>query len=193
MRVDISEEPMTALAEYANIHIAFEVNRVLDIAVPDNRIPDIVLTERKLDVPYMKDYDAIEGEGPANSPNRFDTSNWGLFIARIDGRMVGGAAVAFKTPGLIMLEDREDLALLWDIRIVPEARGQGIGTAFFKSAEAWAAMKGCTRLKVETQNINVPACRFYARQGCVIEAIDGFAYPKFPDEIQMLWCKDLSR
>jgi hypothetical protein len=51
--------------------------------------------------------------------------------------------------------------------------------------------KGCFRLKVETQNINVPACRFYVKQGCVLGAIHRFAYPEFPDEAQLLWYKDL--
>ena len=36
------------------------------------------------------------------------------------------------------------------------------------------------RSKVVTQNINVPACRFYMKQGCVPGAIDRFAYPDFP-------------
>jgi hypothetical protein len=49
----------------------------------------------------------------------------------------------------------------------------------------------CRQLKVETQNINVPACRFYARQGCVLGVIDRFAYPTLPDEVQLLWYKDL--
>jgi len=61
----------------------------------------------------------------------------------------------------------------------------------FKAAEAWSMAKGCRQLKVETQNINVPACRFYAKQGCVLRAIHPHAYPEFPDEVQLLWYKDL--
>ena len=58
-------------------------------------------------------------------------------------------------------------------------------------AEAWARACGATWLKVETQNVNVPACRFYARQGCVLGAVDRFAYPALPDEVRLLWCKHL--
>ena len=47
------------------------------------------------------------------------------------------------------------------------------------------------RLKVETQNINVPACRFYEAQGCILRAIDRCAYPQLPNEVRMLWYKDL--
>jgi ribosomal protein S18 acetylase RimI-like enzyme len=118
-------------------------------------------------------------------------SNWVLFAARAEGRRVGGAAVAFRTPGLTLLEGREDLAILWDIRVLPEARGQGVGSALFREAEEWARAKGCRHLEVETQNINVGACRFYARHECVLRAVNPRAYPEFPDEDQMLWYKDL--
>ena len=47
-------------------------------------------------------------------------------------------------------------------------------------------------MEVETQNINVSACRFYARQGCVLSAVNRFAYPELPDEVQLIWRKDLS-
>ena len=119
-------------------------------------------------------------------------SNWGVFAARVEGRRVGGAVVAFNTPGMIMLEGRDDLAVLWDIRVCPEARGRGVGSALFCAAEAWAKARGCRQLKVETQNINVAACRLYEHQGCMLTAIDRFAYPELPDEIQLLWYKVLA-
>src|SRR5262249_41079941 len=138
-----------------------------------------------------KDYDAIGGEQPQLWASRFNMSSWGVFKAEVEERRVGGAVVAFDTPDFTMLEGRNDLAVLWDIRVSPEARGQGIGAALFRAAEAWAKVKGCRQLKIETQNINVPACRFYARQGCVLKAINRRAYVKLPDEVQMLWYKDL--
>jgi GNAT superfamily N-acetyltransferase len=193
MRFEVSEEPTSVLEEYASIPIAFEVGLVFDIADPRNGLGEFVLTERILDVPYVKDYDAIDGGNPAQWAGRFDMSNWGLFVARVEGRSVGGAVVAFDTPGLIMLERRGDLAALWDIRVSPEHRGRGVGSALFRAAEAWARARGCKQLKVETQSINVPACKFYSRQGCVLGAVDRFAYPELPDESQLLWYKDLTR
>ena len=92
-----------------------------------------------------------------------------------------------------MLEGRDDLAVLWDIRVSPEARGQGIGAALFRAAEEWAKARSCRRLKVETQNINVQACRFYARQGCVLATVDRSAYPELPREIKLIWNKVLSQ
>jgi ribosomal protein S18 acetylase RimI-like enzyme len=82
--------------------------------------------------------------------------------------------------------------VLWDIRVVPERRGHGIGTALFRAAEAFAAARGCRELKVETQNVNVPACRFYQRHGCVLRTVNRFAYPALPDEVQLIWTKSLT-
>jgi GNAT superfamily N-acetyltransferase len=190
MTIEVREEPVTALVEYARVPISFQVLRMLDVTPIDGGFGGFTLSERAVAVPYVKDYDADDA-GPARWPERFDLSNWGLLVARIDGRLVGGAAVAFDTPGLMMLEGRRDLAVLWDIRVAPEVRGQGVGAALFHAAEAWAAARGCQQLKVETQNINLPACRFYARQGCVLGAIHRFAYPELPHEVQLLWYRDL--
>ena len=191
MRIEVAEEPVSALAEYAIVPITFEVRRVLDVTAPANVLGGLVLSERVLDVPYVKDYDAVAGAHPAEWVRFFDVSNWGLFAAYVGGQRVGGAVVVFRTAGLDMLEGRGDLAVLWDIRVSPEARGNGVGAALFRAAEAWATARGCRQLKVETQNVNVPACRFYLRQGCVLGAIHRFAYPELPGEIQLLWYKDL--
>ncbi|HEV7588223.1 MAG TPA: GNAT family N-acetyltransferase, partial [Longimicrobium sp.] len=156
MSVEITEEPAAVLAEFARIPISFEVRSILDVAGPDEG-GGFILTERSLPEPYVKDYDAISGEGPARWAHRFDVSNWGFLSARVEGRRVGAAVVAFDTPGVTMLEGRRDLAVLWDLRVAPDARGQGVGSALFRAAEAWAGARGCTEMKIETQNINVPA------------------------------------
>jgi GNAT superfamily N-acetyltransferase len=190
MRVEVSKENVTDLEDYARIRMSFEVRQVLDVAVLENGLGGFSLSERKLEAPYLKDYDEIEN--PLQWQFSFDMSNWGFFVARSEGSRVGGAVVAFDTPGMAMLEDRKDLAVLWDIRVAAEARGKGVGALLFSAAEEWAGERACQRLKVETQNINVPACRFYAKQGCVLGAIHRFAYPNFPNETQLLWYKDLA-
>jgi GNAT superfamily N-acetyltransferase len=143
-----------------------------------------------VEVPWVKDYDAIKGEGPTRWPKRFDVANWGLLAAHDAGHRVGGAVLAFNTAGVNLLEGRADVAVLWDIRVRPEVRAAGIGTALFRAAEVWARDRDCRTLKIETQNINVAACRFYARMGCTLGAIDRFAYPALPDEVQLMWLKE---
>jgi len=62
MTIDVVEEPMTALAEDARLSIAFRVDQVFDVTPRADGGFD--LSARRLAVPYMKDYDAIDGEGP---------------------------------------------------------------------------------------------------------------------------------
>jgi GNAT superfamily N-acetyltransferase len=185
MNLEIREEPPTALADYARIPIAYESWQVLDVN------PDLTTVARKLDAPYRMDLDAILGDDPTHWARRFDLRNWGFLGAFLGGRRVGGAAVAYDSPDVRMLEGRRDLGLLWDIRVAQEARRQGVGAALFRAAEAWALARGCRELKVETQNTNAPACNFYARQGCRLRAGHPGAYPEAPHEIQLLWFKDL--
>ncbi len=132
---------------------------------------EFVLSERPVEAPYVKDYDGIPGEGPSQWAGRFDISRWGFIRAESGGRIIGGAVLAFDTGDVAMLEGRSDLAVLWDIRVSPHVRGKGIGSGLVRSSEAWATSRGCRQLKVETQNINLPACRFYRRQGFILTPI----------------------
>jgi ribosomal protein S18 acetylase RimI-like enzyme len=45
--------------------------------------------------------------------------------------------------------------------------------------------------RVETQQINVPACRFYQRHGFVLETVRPDVYPGLPEEVQLRWAKPL--
>ncbi len=191
MSVRIEEEPMSRLDAHGGVPIAFLVERILTVSVIDGGLGGITLAELNVDSPWVKDYDAIKGEGPTRWPKRFDTSNWGLIAAYEDEIRIGGAVVAFNSPGLEMLDGRRDLACLWDLRVQPDSRSTGVGATVFRAVEGWSRRRGCRTLKVETQNINFPACRFYARMGCSLGAINRFAYPGLPEETQLLWFKEL--
>lgn len=187
----VTEEPFDQLSEYSTLSIAFQVEQVLQIELLQGGLGGMTLSERPIEAPYLKDYDALPGNHPLELPRQFDLSRWGLLAARIDGRRVGGAILAFDTEGVKHAAGRHDRAVLWDLRVAPDRRGHGVGRALFRAAEAWALARGCRQLMVETQNINVVACRFYAACGCELGAVHRFAYRELPDEIQMLWFKTL--
>lgn len=189
MTIVVAAEPIERVAEQAELSIAFAVDRVLEPTDGDG----IAFTEVAVAEPWTKDYDAEPGEhGPRHWADRWDIGRWGFLVARDDGARVGGAVLAFDTAQLNMLRGRRDLAILWDVRVRPDVRRHGIGRMLWEHAEAWARARGCRHLAVETQNINVAACRFYERMGCRIGSIDRFAYwPELPNEIQVLWYKDL--
>jgi GNAT superfamily N-acetyltransferase len=178
------------LAEYARISIAFEVFEVMDVVRETTSRQQLRLEPRAVS-PWIKDYDAMDG-GPSAWPASFDLQHWTFFTARTQGRVVGGAAVVYRAPDIAMLEHRDDVALLWDIRVAPDARGQGVGRALMDAVDAWARSHEASWLEVETQTINVPACRFYAANGFELHTANPDAYPDLPNETQLLWYKQLS-
>ena len=190
----IVEETVATLKNYGTIPIAFRVTSRFLANADESRLSDLCLVEEPV-VPYTKDYDALSDEGPSSWMTRWDISNWGILAAYQDEptgeRRVGGAVIAWKTQGVDLLGGRDDLAVLWDLRVHPDYRRQGVGARLFAAAEDWSRQRRCRRLMVETQNINVAACRFYERQGCHLGEVNPFAYSGLPDELQLLWYKEL--
>lgn len=179
-----------SLVGYGTVPIAFWVRSIIVVPADGIVTPDMPLVEAPIE-PYLKDYDAIPGEGPARWREALDMSRWVVIRAYMERSYVGAAVVAWDTPGIHMLENRADLAVLWDIRVHPDHRGIGVGRRIFDEVERWARDRGCRELKIETQNINVPACRFYASRGCRLRAVNFGVYPDVPDEVQMFWYKGL--
>ena len=192
MTIEIAECGPDILERYSTIPITFRVDSVLRVVEHEAGLGGLTLREDPVIAPFEKEYD--RPGRCVNWPRKFDVANWGFLLATDGPRAVGGAVMAYHTPDVTMLDDREDLTVLWDLRVQPDLRGQGIGTRLFKRAAEWARARQCTQLKVETQTVNVRACRFYARQGCHLGAIHRHAYahdPSVADEVMTLWYLDL--
>jgi GNAT superfamily N-acetyltransferase len=100
--------------------------------------------------------------------------------------------IASELGPIDLLGGATDVALVWDLRVAPDARWSGVGTALWNTAAGWARARGCGVLAVETQDVNAAACRFYAARGCHVAAEVAGAYPRFPEERLVLWRRDLS-
>jgi GNAT superfamily N-acetyltransferase len=191
--ISIRQVDAEMLSRYADIPITHDVESVFRVEQIGNGLGGVRLYEEQ--VPrYVKDVDAYEDGGPERWPQRFDIREWGLFLAMEQDRCIGGATVAVGAADLHILRGRNDVAALWDLRVRPEVRRQGIGTRLFEQAVSWARDKGHSRLMVETQNVNVPACRFYVAMGCELGGIDRYAYSGHPEvghEVMLLWYLDL--
>ena len=191
MAIEIREVGGKDLEQYGEIPIRFRVDSILRVDEAGGGLDGLALTEETVEKPYVKDYD--EDDPPARW-RKFDMSEW-LFLMAFDGDLpAGGAIVALRSPNVHMLEGRTDLAVLWDIRVHPEYRRRGIGASLLRRAAEWARSKDCKQLKIETQNVNVRACRFYAAQGCHLGSINRYGYsgdPAVAQETMLLWYLDL--
>ena len=190
MDLQIIEETADILDQLGEIPISFEVRSLFRVDLEENGLGGIRLTEEPVDPPWLKDCDAEKEERPLTW-RRWDLTNWGFISAMDDDLRAGCAVIATDTQDVNFLEDRKDLAALWDIRVRPDYRGKGVGRALMTTVEEWSRKRGCIQLKIETQNINVPACRFYAAMGAQLGMINRFAYQDYPDEIELIWYKDL--
>lgn len=193
MAIEIVEVGPEVLPRYNEIPISFRVESVLQVEAVDGGLGGLVMREEPVAEPYLKGYDAFEEEDATGWAQRFDVSNWGFLLAQEEGRTIGEATLVRRTPDVHMLDGRDDLTVLWDLRVHPDHRDRGVGHALFQHAAAWARARGCTQLKIETQNVNVRACRFYARQGCHLGAIARHFYrePELAHEVMLLWYLDL--
>ncbi|MCY9136790.1 streptothricin N-acetyltransferase SatA, partial [Bacillus atrophaeus] len=65
----------------------------------------------------------------------------------------------------------------------------GVGTALLNKASEWAKENHFSGLMLETQDINVSACHFYAKNNFVIGAVDTMLYSNFStsNEYAIFW------
>ena len=187
MSIEIRQENHRSLSEYAAIPTAFEAReaiRLVAVGAAPNPLPRRVISRR-----FRKDYDAIPGNGPAEWHARFAVDRARFMAAYEQARRVGGAVVIIEPSDVARLGGDPPFALLWDVRVAPEARGRGIGHALLRAAELVAREAGCRGIVAETQDINFAACQLYAHTGYVIRSIDPTAYPDIAGETQIVWAK----
>ncbi len=189
--IRIVELKHTQLQDYASISIAYDYDRIIQVRPIEAGLGGFYMEEVLLTSIQRKNYDEHKGNTPLDWSLRFDTCKWGFLLAMLGSAPVGGAAIAFGDSDIRLLDDRNDIAVLWDIRIDTKYRNKGIGGQLLSASEHWARAQGAKLLKIETQNINLAACRFYSRKGYSLEAINRMAYEDLPDEVQLLWYKRL--
>lgn len=191
MVVELVEAGMESLGAYARIPSLVRVASVLVLDAPRGGLDGLALHEEPIASPYTKDYDAHGG--PADWPARFDVRHWRVVLAR-EGREVLAAAALADPESVAWPDPTYDALVLWDIRVAAARRRSGLGSSLLQRAAGIARRRGAKRLLVETQNVNVPACRFYAARGCTLAGIDRDAYRGEPDvahEVRLNWTLDL--
>lgn len=139
--------------------------------------------------------DLSQYERACEYEQQFDISTWRFYMAFDGETPVGALTLAGTTEGMHMLHGRTDACVLWDIRVADGYKHRGIGQRLFDMAAAHARQTGYRHMIIECQNNNVPACRFYRKQGAVLGKIDAYAYwdaPAIRSEVQLIWYLDLN-
>ncbi len=137
-------------------------------------------TEEILDDPYVKSYpnDDRDYSEYIDNPNKI------IFLAYSEGTCVGQ---------IVLRKDWNQYAFVEDICVSKVVRGQGVGTALIQKATKWAESVDMKGLALETQDNNLWACRFYAKCGFSIGAVNTMLYKNFEkpwsDETAIIWYK----
>lgn len=151
----------------------FTVDAELCLAAEDGRISYTVRSVPPYEKRYgseTNDYTAYLGQP--------DHAAW---LAYVDGQLAGQ---------ILAHENWNRFAIIWDIAVEPSFRRQGVGRRLIEHALRWARGRGLPGVMLETQNINVAACRLYARCGFVLGGFDAYLYRGVaPDtrEIALFW------
>ncbi len=176
---------------YDTIPMNVDVRSEYKIKRINNGLGGFLLEEVPV-TPYIKDLSIYECA--AEYENQFDVTSWKFYMV-FDGDVpVGAMTVAGETKGMNMLYGRTDACVLWDIRVTDAYKHQGIGQKLLDMGLADAKRAGYRQMIIECQNNNVPACRFYQKQGAVLSKIDMYAYyaePEIRDEVQFVWYLDI--
>jgi ribosomal protein S18 acetylase RimI-like enzyme len=183
--VEIRREDFRSLGAYGEISTAFDVREAL--LTPIAR--DGALEYRVVSPSYQKDYDVIPSNHPRDWPTRFAVDRAEFIAAYSHGKRVGGVVAVVEPSDVARLGGENPLALLWDLRVTPEARGRGVGHALLAAVEARGRELDIPGVTVETQDVNVAACRLYAGAGYGISSVDANAYDGFPGETRIIWTK----
>ena len=192
MAISVREISRDRYPEYAEIDSSYEVASVLKVIPKDKGLGGLQFVEEAVAQPYRKGADGPE-DSPSSWPPRQEPGEFVAFLAMEDALPVGGAAVIVNPAGAFLFERRDALAGLWDIRVRPDHRRRGVGSQLLLHAADWAKTRGCAQLRVECQNVNVAACRFYAKH-CTLGGVERYGYAACADvahEAMLLWYRAL--
>jgi len=189
--IEIREVDKSYFPQYDTVQMNVDVRSEYRVRRIDNGLGGFVFEEVEV-APRVKDLSIYEQATAYEE--MFDISNWRFFMAFDGDRPVGAMTIAGTTENLNMLGGRKDACVLWDIRVADDYKHQGIGQKLFDQGVISAKADGYKRMIIECQNNNVPACRFYKKQGALLSKIDMNAYdsePGLEDEVQFIWFLDL--
>ncbi len=90
-----------------------------------------------------------------------------IFVARKQAKVIGMVNLLFTFSTAL----GEKVALLEDLIVLPNQRGNGIGSQLLKKAIEMARLNYCHRITLLTDSVNESAQRFYQKQGFQFSAM----------------------
>ncbi|MHA2270923.1 MAG: GNAT family N-acetyltransferase [Candidatus Hodarchaeales archaeon] len=175
MSLNIKKISHENLNDFSRIDNSFEVSSVIELGMIQGEIRYKI---KEVAEGWEKKYDTPRDFDPASVINN-ETAV--IFLAYLDGLIAGK---------VVLKKYWNNFAYIDDIAVDRSFRRRGIGQQLLHRAISWAQEKGFPGIMLETQNINVGACKLYESCGFQIGGFDQLVYkamnlPK--DEIAIYW------
>lgn len=179
--LDISIREMTAedQGRWTDIDDSFIVDSALVLSYIENQftytVKDIPIYEKRYSEETSEQADVTEDSEYINNPDQV------VYLAFAEQQAVGR---------MVLKKNWNRYALIEMIQVDKQFRRYGIGRQLMEQAKRWAQERGLPGIMLETQNINVQACRFYERCGFVIGGFDQYVYKGIPavsGEVAVYW------
>ena len=148
------------------------VNEHLMLQIQDNKISYSIVP--------VKPYEKILDVDPEDYATFIDNPQKVIFFADVDGKPAGQ---------IKLVPWWNKFAYVEELVVDTEFRGKGVGHALITRAIEWAKGQNFPGLTLETQNNNVPACKFYEKCGFVLGGFDLYAFRNLENssEIALYW------
>ncbi|WP_039788533.1 GNAT family N-acetyltransferase [Paenibacillus riograndensis] len=179
--MDISIREMTAEDQgcWTDMDDSFIVDSALVLSFIASQftytVEDIPIYEKRYLEETPEQADEIDDSEYINNPDQV------VYLAFAEQQAVGR---------IVLKKNWNRYALIDMIQVDKPFRRHGIGRQLMEQAKCWALERGLPGVMLETQSINVRACRFYESCGFVIGGFDQYVYKGIPavsGEVAVYW------
>lgn len=173
MNFEIKHATLDTIALVDTFDRSFVVHSRLVLSVVDGQV-----TTRIVPVPdFIKTYprDEIDYTTFVHNPDKV------IFFAYRDTRAIGQ---------IVLIKSWNQYGFVQNLNVDSPFRRAGVGRALLEKGIEWARQKNLPGVMLETQDINVPACRLYNDVGFQLGGFDQFLYTPFnmnPPETALYW------
>jgi streptothricin acetyltransferase len=173
VEITVKEMDRHCLADVNQCDGAFITNSRLVISAENDTIHYTTINIP----PYQKQYpqDEVDYATYIDNPDRI------IFLAYVEQQIAGQIRVS---------RHWNHYAYIEDLAVDTKFRRQGIGQMLLEQATLWAKARQLPGVMLETQNINVAACRLYERCGFALGGFDRYLYQGLnpgTEEIALYW------
>lgn len=148
------------------------VNSHLVLHIQDNKIAYSIIP--------VEPYEKILDVDPEDYTTFIHNPEKVIFFADVDGKPAGK---------IKLVPWWNKFAYVEELVVSTKFRGKGVGRALMNRAIEWAKYQNFPGITLETQDNNVPACKFYEKCGFVLGGFDLYAYRNLSNasEIALYW------